>query len=187
MTIQSIKLNTVLAIVFAVLLTGCISVPEAIKSDATVQQDLMQIMQSPQHYTGQQVRLGGKVVNVENQQDSTRLEIATLPLDQSARPMPDNVSLGRIYADINGFLDPVDYREHLITVLGTVAGTQQGMVGKKPYTFLLVNVTGYQRWRLVQQLMLSPPYPDPWYWGYGYGSWGWHNPFPGKLESVVTD
>ncbi|WP_227540433.1 Slp family lipoprotein, partial [Raoultella ornithinolytica] len=46
---------------------------------------------------------------VQNQQGKTRLEIATVPLDSGARPELNEASRGRIFADVNGFLDPVSY------------------------------------------------------------------------------
>ncbi len=89
----------------------CVSVPDAIKGTSpTPQQDLVRVMNAPQLYVGQEARFGGKVVNVQNQQGKTRLEIATVPLDSGARPVLGEPSRGRIFADVNGFLDPVDFR-----------------------------------------------------------------------------
>lgn len=62
-------------------LSGCASVPDAIKGTTpTPQQDLVRVMNAPQLYVGQEARFGGKVVSVQNQQGKTRLEIATVPL-----------------------------------------------------------------------------------------------------------
>ena len=63
-------------------LSGCASVPDAIKGTTpTPQQDLVRVMNAPQLYVGQEARFGGKVVSVQNQQGKTRLEIATVQLD----------------------------------------------------------------------------------------------------------
>lgn len=73
-----------LAAAVAVALSGCVSVPDAIKGTSpTPQQDLVRVMNAPQLYVGQEARFGGKVVNVQNQQGKTRLEIATVPLDSA--------------------------------------------------------------------------------------------------------
>lgn len=56
----------------------------------------MRVMNAPQLYVGQEARFGGKVVNVQNQQGKTRLEIATVPLDSGARPVLGEPSRGRI-------------------------------------------------------------------------------------------
>ncbi|WP_348235646.1 Slp family lipoprotein, partial [Salmonella enterica] len=71
------------------------------------------VMNAPQLFIGQEARFGGKVVAVHNQQGKTRLDIATVPLDSGARPVLGDASRGRLFADVNGFLDPVDFRGQL--------------------------------------------------------------------------
>ena len=177
----------------AVALSGCVSVPDAIQgSSPTPQQDLVRVMAAPQLYVGQESRFGGTVVGIENQQGHTRLEIATVPLDSGARPILGEASRGRIYADVNGFLDPVDFRSQLVTVVGPIVGTVEGKVGTTKYNFLHVQVTGYKRWRVTQQVVMPPQPIDPWMWGphpyrYGYGGWGWYNPGPAQVQTIVTE
>lgn len=181
-------------VVAATVLNGCVSVPDAIKgASPTPQQDLIRVMHAPQLYIGQEARFGGKVLSVENQQEKTRLEIATVPLDSGARPLLNEASRGRIYADVNGFLDPVDFRDHLVTVVGPITGIEEGKVGATPYKFMVMQANGYKRWRIVQQLMmpLQPPV-NSWFWGpypwhYGYGGWDWYTPGSARLQSVVTE
>lgn len=134
----------------AIALSGCVTVPDAIQGTSpTPQQDLTRVMAAPSLYIGQEARFGGKVVNVRNEQGKTRLEIATVPLDSGARPLLGAASRGRIYADVNGFLDPVDFRDQLVTVVGPIAGTVDGKIGDTPYKYMMMNVTGYKRWRVV--------------------------------------
>ena len=174
-------------------LSGCVSVPDAIQgSSPTPQQDLVRVMAAPQLYVGQESRFGGTVVGIENQQGNTRLEIATVPLDSGARPILGEASRGRIYADVNGFLDPVDFRGHLVTVVGPISGTVDGKVGETPYKFMLMQANAYKRWRITQQVMMPPQPMDPWFWGPGpgawrYGGWGWYQPGPAQVQSVVTE
>lgn len=186
------RISSLIIAASVLLLSGCISVPDSVKGSGTPQENLAMVLATPQQYQGQQVRFGGKVLKVENQPTSTRLEIAASLLDKGARPILDAVSVGRIYADVpNSFLDPVDYRGHLVTILGTVTGTEQGKIGQKPYTFLVVNVQGYQRWQVVQQFMMPPQFGSPWPWGpYWSGSFGygdWHPPYPVRLQSVIKE
>lgn len=179
--------------IVSVALSGCVTVPDEIKgTSATPQQDLTQVMNAPQLYVGQEARFGGKVINISNQQGKTRLEIATVPLDSGARPILGEPSRGRIYADVNGFLDPVDFRGQLVTVVGPISGTVDGKVGETPYKFMLMQVNAYKRWRVVQQVMMPPQPMDPWFWGPGpgawrYGGWGWYPPGPAQVQSVVTE
>lgn len=82
MAVQKNVIKGILASTFALMLSGCVTVPDAIKgSSPTPQQDLVRVMSAPQLYVGQEARFGGKVVAVQNQQGKTRLEIATVPLD----------------------------------------------------------------------------------------------------------
>ncbi|WP_052285611.1 Slp family lipoprotein [Kluyvera genomosp. 1] len=184
----------VIAGLIALALSGCVTVPDAIQgSSPTPQQDLVRVMSAPQLYVGQESRFGGTVVGIENQQGHTRLEIATVPLDSGARPTLGEASRGRIYADVNGFLDPVDFRGQLVTVVGPIVGTLEGKVGTTQYTFLHVQATGYKRWHVAQQVVMPPqPMLDPWAfgprpWHYGYGGWGWYNPGPAEVRNVVTE
>lgn len=186
-----------LAAAVALMLSGCVTVPDAIKgSSPTPQQDLARVMNAPQLYVGQEARFGGKVVDVQNQQGKTRLEIATVSLDSGARPVLGEVSRGRILADVNGFLDPVDFRGQLVTVVGTISGSVDGKIGNTPYKFMLMNVTGYKRWRVTQQVVMPPQPIDPWFYGararhygygYGYGYGGWYNPGPVQVQTIVTE
>ena len=88
----------------------------------------------PRLYVGQEARFGGKVVEVLNQR-KTRLEIATVPLDDGARPVLGETSRGRIYADVSGFLDPVDFRGQLVTVVGPITGSVAGKIGNTPLVY----------------------------------------------------
>ncbi|MBB3320969.1 Slp family lipoprotein [Atlantibacter sp. RC6] len=176
----------------ALVLSGCVSIPDAIKGSSQMpQQDLAAVMDAPRLYVGQEARFGGKVVSILNQQGKTRLEIATVPLDSGARPVLGEPSRGRIYADVNGFLDPVDFRGQLVTVLGTITGAVDGKVGATPYKFMTMDVTGYKRWHITQQVVMPPQPIDPWFgpypWRYGYGPWGWYNPGPAQVQTIVTE
>jgi outer membrane lipoprotein len=189
------KCSWLLAAAAALVLSGCVSVPDAIKgTSATPQQDLTVVMNAPQLYVGQEARFGGRVVNVDNLKGKTRLEIATVSLDEGARPALNEPSHGRIYADVNGFLDPVDFRNQLVTVVGPITGTAEGKIGQTPYKFMAMQATGYKRWNVVQQVVMPPQPIDPWFWGgpypyrHHYDMWGgWYNPGPAQVQTVVTE
>ncbi len=117
---------------------------------------------------------------------------SAVPLDSGARPTLGEPSRGRIYADVNGFLDPVDFRGQLVTVVGPITGAVDGKIGNTPYKFMVMQVTGYKRWHLTQQVIMPPQPIDPWFyggrgWPYGYGGWGWYNPGPARVQTVVTE
>jgi len=182
----------------AMLLSGCVSVPDSIKGSSELpQQDLLRVMNAPQLFVGQESRFGGKVVKVTNLNGLTRVEIATQPLDESARPRLGAASVGRIFADIRGFVDPVDLNNQYITVLGNIKGTEKGDIGKASYNFVVIDVRGYQRWHLTQQVMTPPQPIDPYIWygptrhrpGYwGPNSyWGMNLGQPAQVQTILTE
>ncbi|WP_072931048.1 Slp family lipoprotein, partial [Nissabacter archeti] len=150
----------------ALSLTGCVTVPDVIKgTTATPQQNLAAVQNAPQLYVGQEARFGGSVVNMTNEKNRTRLEIAAVPLDSAARPVLGERSTGRLVAYINGFVDPVDLRGQLVTVVGPITGAEQGKIGQTDYTFVVMNANSYKRWRLQQQVVMPPGPTGPWGWG----------------------
>ena len=183
----------VLAGVVSARVSGCVTLPCAIRGvRATPQEDLVRVMNAPQLSVGQESRFGGKVVKVDNQKGKTRLEIAAVPLDSGARPILGEASIGRIFAEVKGFIDSVDFQDKLVTVVGPISGVHEGPVGGAPYRFLVVSAEGYTRWHLARRVVLPPAPMDPWMmgphpWRYGYGGWGWYNPGPAQVQSVVTE
>nr|UKE85852.1 Slp family lipoprotein [Pectobacterium sp. PL152] len=181
----------------ALLLSGCVTIPDAIKGTSpTPQDDLVRVMNAPQIYVGQESRFGGRVVGIRNEANKTRLEIASMPLDSGAKPLLDMPSEGRFIAYVNRFLEPVDFKDQLVTVVGPIVGTEQGAIGDKPYRYVVIDAQGYKRWNVVQRLMMPPG-------GYGYGPWGWRAGYgygwgpgwgfdggwsgPARVENVVTE
>ncbi|UYA60298.1 putative lipoprotein YeaY [Pectobacterium sp. F1-1] len=179
------------------LLSGCVTIPDAIKGTSpTPQDDLVRVMNAPQIYVGQESRFGGRVVSIRNEAHKTRLEIASMPLDSGAKPRLDMPSEGRFIAYVNRFLEPVDFKDQLVTVVGPIVGTEQGAIGDKPYRYVVIDAQGYKRWNVVQRLVMPPG-------GYGYGLWGWRAgygygwgpgwgfdggwPGPVQVENVVTE
>ncbi|KGA34164.1 membrane protein [Pectobacterium brasiliense] len=179
----------------ALLLLGCVTVPDAIKGTSpTPQDDLVRVMNAPQIYVGQESRFGGRVVSIRNEANKTRLEISSMPLDSGAKPLLDMPSEGRFIAYVNRFLEPVDFKDQLVTVVGPIVGTEQGAIGDKPYRYVVIDAQGYKRWNVVQRLMVPPGGYGPWGWraGYGYGwgpGWGFDGGWsgPARIENVVTE
>lgn len=62
---------------------------------------------------------------------------------------------------MNGFLDPVDFRGQLVTVVGPITGAVDGKIGNTPYKFMVMQATGYKRWHLTQQVIMPPQPIDP--------------------------
>jgi len=172
-------LTTLLACLF---LSGCVSIPQDIQGDNSLLASVSykDINQDVSRFKDQQVRLGGKVLNVVNTQNETSFEVAVMPLDDNARPELGSAYQGRMIVKANQFIDPLTLKDHLITVLGTVNGIIKGKVGQADYNYLAINMQGYQVWQIRDNIVPInyPPYgmygPGP-YWRHGYG-WGPGNP-----------
>lgn len=188
-----------LLLLSAFVLAGCVTVPDSIKgTSAKPQQDLLRVNSAPQLYVGQEARFGGKVISVMNDTDRTRLEMVVQPLDESARPVLTAAFVGRIYADINGFVDPASLNNQMVTVIGTIKGTEQGRIGQAQYRYVVVNVTGYQHWHLTQRIVMPPQPPGYWGWfgpryGRRGGVWrtdpwgGGFNNAPAEVQTILTE
>ena len=169
------------------LLAACSSIPQNIKGNnqPDIQKSFVAVHNQPGLYVGQQARFGGKVINVINGKTDTLLEIAVLPLDSYAKPDIEANYQGRLLARQSGFLDPVNYRNHFVTILGTIQGEQPGFINKVPYNFLEVNMQGIQVWHLRE--VVNTTYN---LWDYGYGAFwpepGWGAPYYTNAVSQVT-
>jgi outer membrane lipoprotein len=177
------------------MLSGCVTIPEAIRgSSATPVDQLATVQNAPKLFTGAEARFGGTVVAMTNESGRTVLEIAVVPLDSGARPILGQPSQGRLLATAKGFLDPIDFERQLITVVGPITGVKEGHIGSTPYRFVTMDATGFLRWRTIQQLVMPPQPIGPWgprydhrrqNWGSGWGP-GWYNPGPARIETIVT-
>lgn len=144
-----------LAVVSALLLSGCSSIPKSISGaeGAVNPATYQQLAMAPGLYQGQEVRVGGKVINVINLPSKTILELAVLPLNEYARPKIHEAYQGRVLVYTDKFLDPDNFRNRFVTVLGKMEGTENQLIGKRPYPFLKMSAVGYQVWQLDTTVM----------------------------------
>lgn len=173
-------------------LSGCVTIPDAIKGTSPTPVDQLSMVQNaPKQFTGAEARFGGTVVELTNERGRTVLEIAVVPLDSGARPILGVPSQGRLLASVKGFLDPVDFSGQLVTVVGPITGLQDGKIGMTPYQYVTMDVTGFKRWRIAQQIVIPPQPIGP--WGWHGGRWrpgwdyGWYNPGPAQVQTFVTE
>ena len=93
-----------------VFLGGCASqVPVSIESKPGPDLSYRQIKSDLSTYEGSYVRWGGRIISIENKQDSTWVEILYSPLDKFGEPSPEDDYQGRFIARIDGFIDAEHY------------------------------------------------------------------------------
>ncbi len=128
--------------------------------------------------SGEAVRWGGEIINVDPRANETCFEILARELDASARPVQRDPSAGRFIACRNGFYDPEEFkRGREITVVGRLDGSERGKVGEFDYTYPRVAADAIYLWPKRPMYVATPYYYDPWgpWWGWGpyWGPW-WH-------------
>lgn len=85
MAVQKNVIKGILAGTFALMLSGCVTVPDAIKgSSPTPQQDLVRVMSAPQLYVGQEARFGAKWLRYKTSKG--KLAWKLLPYRWTAEP-----------------------------------------------------------------------------------------------------
>lgn len=188
------KSKAITALMLVALLSGCTTVPSSIKGNGQpdLQKNFVQLEKNPGLYTGQQARLGGLVMNVINQPHETLLEIAVLPLNINAKPEISAHYQGRLLAKSPAFLDPANFRNHYVTLLGNLTGSRSGRVGSAAYQFITMDIVGYQIWQEQTQIIpapgfdygIGPAWPDDWN-SMMYPGWGWYDP-PMQVQETLS-
>ena len=162
-------MKTRLIIYLALLaLNGCASqIPVSIKTPPSPDTEFQKVKQSVDNFQNQHVRWGGKIISVENKEDSTWIEILASPLNSYGKPSYRNSYEGRFMARVNGFLDPEHYsKDRRLTIYGTIETEFVKRIDEYPYSYPLVNVKEYYLWPEYQYR--TARYRYPYYHGYYY-------------------
>lgn len=127
-------MNRLTALIPALLLAGCVSVPKALQGEfAPIQPG--EAARSGE--VGLPVRWGGRVVKVEPLADRSCFEVVGVRLGDGGRPLPrDHQSSGRFLACRTGFYDPEVFlpgRE--VTIAGRVEGYETRRIGEYDYRY----------------------------------------------------
>src|SRR5512147_3008799 len=172
--------NTLIAAAaLTVALGGCATVPHEIAGENFAAVTPQQAV--GQNASGQHVRWGGEIINVEPRADSTCFEVLARELYSDARPVRrSDHSDGRFIACGQGFYDPAVYTKGRdLTVTGSISGSEQHKVGEYNYTFPHVSADQVYLWPKRQPVdyYYQPwgPYYDP-FCGPYWGNWGWVPP-----------
>jgi outer membrane lipoprotein len=118
--------------------------------------------------TGAMVRWGGRIVQVEPQENRTCFEMLSTGLNDSGRPYwaTDNVG-GRFIACRTGFYDPALFEKNReVTFTGRITGYDTRKVGGYDYRFPHVEADVVYLWPVRERVdVITRPAPWPW--------WGW--------------
>lgn len=105
------------------------------------------VQQQSENFRGAEIIWGGRIVAVENREETTEVEVVAYPLDRDQQPSPEEPTQGRFLIVLPGFVEPYDYPagRHL-TVHGVLSGTQTGRVQEHDYVYPLVRAKAVHVW-----------------------------------------
>jgi len=130
------------------LLSACASqIPILIKLPPSPDPEFHQVKNNIDTFQNQYVRWGGKIISVENKENSTWIELLASPLNHYGRPGSNTNYEGRFIAKIDGFLDPEHYsKDRNLTIFGTIDTEFVKMIDDHPYSYPLVSTKVYYLW-----------------------------------------
>ena len=157
-------------------LYGCNShdhIPAFIKMPPEQNIEYQQVKENTKDYQEEYVRWGGKIVSVENKEDSTWIEILANPLTKFGRPLVKDDYPGRFIARIDAFPELEQYKDGLpnpeyyikdryLTIYGPIETDIVRRIDEHPYNYPLVYAQEYYLWNKYQVLHRQhPSYFDP--------------------------
>lgn len=106
-----------------------------------------EVIKDPSAHTGKGVVFGGTILDTENREDNTVIEVLQEGLNARLRPVVPEESAGRFLVSFKGFRDPAIYSKGRgITIAGKVTGTEQRKLGKGTYTYPVIEPVEHYLW-----------------------------------------
>jgi len=147
------KHNTpILLILIILLLAGCapvISGPVLNNLDKNLK--FAEIKKDPSAHKGSVALLGGRVIGVNNESNSTLIEVLQFPLSGRMKPRFSKASEGRFLIRVKGFIDPLIYKGRLITVVGAIDDPITRPLDKTDYRYPVIESHKSYLWNLADE------------------------------------
>jgi len=151
------------------LLSACSNLPPAIEDAPLYDISYSQATRNIAQYKDAPVRWGGVVIDVENEQNFSLVQVLYYPLNSYGRPRLDKPNEGRFLIKSPQFLDPAVYtKDTEITVAGTLKGDIERTVGNKTLRLPLISSSVMYLWSAYAPVNY-----------YGYGGFGYGYPYYG--------
>lgn len=163
--------NAITILVIALSLCSCASrIPVEIRGDVEHAPTVAQVHTEAEKYLSQKVRWGGKILKIENKQNTSRLTVVAFPLNGYGRPQNTRQSPGRFIAVVDRFLEPEIYsRDREITVIGNILASETHKVGEFAYSHPVVKVDNHYLWAVEEKT--TDNYMHHWWHD------SWYNPY----------
>lgn len=137
----------------------------------TVDRDIefRSVAADPDRYNGKSVVFGGTILNIENLEGVTVMEVVQEGLNSQLKPVERNESAGRFLVKFDRFVDPAIFSAgKRITVAGVVTGTETRPLGKGNYRYPVIEPKEHYLWEPSDYDSSSPRI------GIGIGLGYWH-------------
>lgn len=147
------------------LLSACSAVPDELAvAENTTLVSYETALQQPEQAVGSTARWGGLIASVRNTDDGTIIEVVNFELTNWGRPVVTGESNGRFRAKLDGFVDPMVYKEgRSVTFTGTVQQPEEGKIDEYRYLFPVLDVTGKFLWKERKEMDTQVDYSSLWY------------------------
>lgn len=154
-------------IVISLLVSACSGLPPAIQNAPFMPLSYQQVNRDIHSFKDAPVRWGGVIIEVENEAQSTLLQVIFYPLDYSGRPQLHQSAEGRFVIKSTEFLDPAVYaKDKEITAAGTITGEMALTVGKRTIRVPVLSASAVHLWPNYPDYYNQPNYPLYPYYGY---------------------
>lgn len=177
-------MNRSILLISVCLLSACSQLPPTIKNPPLYDVSYNEAIQNIANFKNAPVRWGGIIVDVENEQDFSLVQVLSYPLGSNGRPQTEQPNQGRFLIKSVEFLDPAVYVKNAeITVAGTLIGDLKRTIGKRIMYLPLLSATVTYLWPSY----VRDPYYDSFSYGYSpyygvypyfWGGYYWGNYYP---------
>lgn len=155
-------------ILLCLFVSACTNLPPAIEDAPEIDISYNQAHQNIANYKHAKVRWGGVIVDVENEQHFSLVQVLLYPLNSYGRPKLDKPNEGRFLIKSSDFRDPAVYEKDTeLTVAGTLIEDVERKIGNKTLRLPVIAANVIHLWPKYE------PQDDYGYPGYGFGGFGY--------------
>ena len=146
-------------------LTAC--APKISKYKAGAPVPFEELLERPDFYKGRIVILGGYILEMVNEPESSLIIVVQAPLGSQNKPKSKDLSKGRFIVRTDKFLDPEVYTKgRKLTTGGRVSGGREQPLGDRTYRYLVIEAEELYLW--PKEKCYTRPYDPyfyhPWYY-----------------------
>jgi outer membrane lipoprotein len=128
-------------------LSGCATAPAFESVPATSAPLPYTVVESPGRWIDQPVLWGGMILEVNNFERHTEIEMLAYPLDRRQAPRLELADEGRFIAILPGYVEARDYPlGRFVTLVGRITGERRGSLRNAPYVWPEVDVERVHLW-----------------------------------------